>query len=443
MSRIKATPAVLTYPLYKRTMHQPHTPLIYLLVWRLVLFATPTLILVDSINGYLIREFHVFGLSKIIKSGFLLLLLVLAARSKSGLILVSTCITATLTFIIVHFVHTSNIEAISTDAEWLLRLNIIFIGFHVFFKMKRDGILNDHDTYRIFLTVSLILAANLIIGLAGYGYSQYGRNSDFEADKIGAVGYIYSGNEMSFLMLICQIMVCSHLFFNKKYRLYYIWSISFIFLSAIKATKVSILGSLILTIIFPFIESFQQHTKINKGKSGSIIILIITVALVILSLPHLFDLINKIGLLDRFIYFFNERGLLFLILSGREEYSKVFIYDLLPRFSALELLVGIGPDQLENEMGFLTETDALDVLGSFGIAGIFFFFGLYVRLLIKLMPRLVNRKHSFNDRTCLILILFLILTSLTAGHVVYSGLAAPYIALALGTLITKEHIPQK
>lgn len=401
-------------------------------VTSVILLSTPLLIVIDTFNGVLIRDHGISGLSQAVKVSYLILLALYAMRGRKGLMVVFACILSNLIFAIVHFFPSGNLEVLWLDAQWLLRFNIIWIGFHVFRNMQEKGVIDDMWLYRAFTFVSFVLAANIVLGTLGFGYSQYGKYSDSE--QIGAVGFIYAGNEMSFLILLCQIVVCSHLYFREKMTQYLLASAIFFALAIFKATKVAMLGSFIVLISFPAIEVVRflcsYRTRIWRAVSIGGFSILVT----IISLPWVIQLIESTGILGRMQYFLREYGVIFMIFSGREVFSADFISSVWSNYSFTEYLVGPGRYEMLFRLGHPVEIDILDIAGAFGLLGVALYYGFFLwRLLLALRGTNRNDLRGRN-LTTIVLLSLLLLVSLTAGHVIYSGLAAPYIALAIGAL---------
>jgi len=179
-----------------------------------LLLLTPVPIVADTFNGALIRRPGFSGLSKGIKTGHLCLLAIYAAHSRSGVVTLCLCIITNATFLLVRAIPAGSASSIMADAQWLLRFNILWIGYHAFRRMTQSGVIDSRWIIRCLSLVSLILFTNLILGTLGPSYSQYGKYTDSE--QIGAIGFIYASDEMSFLILLCQAVACGLIYHQKR-----------------------------------------------------------------------------------------------------------------------------------------------------------------------------------------------------------------------------------
>lgn len=400
-----------------------------------ILWGTPLMILIDTINGGLLRGGGVEGVSQVIKVAYLGLLAVCAVRSRSGLLMLTVCVISNVLFLGVHSLAAEGVSAITLDLQWLLRFNIMWLGYHFFRRSVERGTVSLRYCFRVFCFVSLVLALNLVLGTLGYGYSQYGKYDD--ADQIGAVGFIFAGNEMSYLMLLCQVMVCGWIYHSRGGMLKYLVVCAlFVLASILKATKVAMLGSLLVAVAFPAMEVIKGVVTLRLRSWRGVILFAGMIISIVLALPGIVYLIEKTGLMRRIEYFMDEYGLLFTIFSGREQFLADFMDRVWPRYSWWEVLVGVGRQRMLSMLGRPVEIDLFDLLGAFGIAGALIYYGFFLK---RLGVGLLGMREQRADLATIqvVSIVLLLAISMTAGHVIYSGLAAPYIALAVGTCSAK------
>lgn len=396
-----------------------------------ILWGTPLMIVADTINGGLLRGGGVEGVSQVIKVAYIGLLAICAVRSRSGLLTLTVCVISNVLFLSVHALAAEGFSAITLDLQWLLRFNMMWLGYHFFRRSVERGVLPLRYCFRVFCFVSLVLGLNLILGTLGYGYSQYGKYAD--ADQIGAVGFIYAGNEMSYLMLLCQVMVCGWIYHSRggtgKYLLV---CALFVLASILKATKVAMLGSLLVAVAFPVMEVIKGMVTLKLKSWRGLVLSAGMIISIVVALPGIVYLIEKTGLLRRIEYFMDEYGLLFTIFSGREQFLADFLDRVWPKYSWWEVLVGVGRQRMLSMLGRPVEIDLFDLLGAFGIAGALIYYGFFLK---RLAVGFVGMREQQADLATIqvVSIMLLLAISMTAGHVIYSGLAAPYIALAVGT----------
>ncbi len=395
-----------------------------------VLWLTPLIVVVDTINGVMLRMGYL-SISQPVKIVLLATFTVFTAHFRKGVMLICVCIGTDLLFAIAHLLMTGDPEAITDDMQWLLRFNILWLGIFVFEKMRSRGILQERWLIKVFVFVSAVLAINLIAGVLGYGYSQYG--NDTEDQHIGSVGFIYAGNEMSFLILTCQIILCGYLYTKRKsVAIYLIASAVFLLFSILKATKVAMLGSILITLWFPLTELVRGIIKMRiKSQRIFIFALLGTMASLAIA-PWAIMLIQKVGIIQRINYFINENGILFAIFSGRELMASKFFTDIWSQNDLLQYVLGLGRHAMLDKLDQRPiEIDPLDILGAYGILGCFLYFGFFALRAIFSLKEFLKSDDGSSD-IIIALVVFVFIISATAGHVMYSGLAIPYMALAFG-----------
>lgn len=388
----------------------------------------PLMIVVDSVNGAFLRAGFP-SISQPFKVFFLVVLAVFCLNYRKGCLWVSICLVSNALFVISHVLLVEGLSGVVSDLQWLLRFNITWLGFFVFFKAYKIGALSLRWFRIVFWVASCVLALNLILGTVGYGYSQYGGADD--SAQIGAVGFIYAGNEMSFLMLVCQIVVCGDIYSDKKRVLYYVAvSAVFFMMAVMKATKVAMVGSLLVMLWYPCMEIIRSLYTMRLGSRRVIVFISLSVVLASMLIPIASEMIDRVGIIGRMSFFLEDRGIMFMIFSGREIWVYEFIHNVWPRMGFVENIFGMGRAQLDAAIGKPIEIDLFDLFGGFGLFGVAIYYGFYF---IRVVPAIRRFKFGgvFSDMT-LSLVLFSFFISNTAGHVIYSGLATPYVSLALG-----------
>ena len=88
----------------------------------------------------------------------------------------------------------------------------------------------------------------------------------------------------------------------------------------------------------------------------------------------------------------------------------------------------------------IVEIDFADIFFSYGILGLLYFIALLAFLLIQAYRFSNNSKYT-NANFVLLMILFLIGISTTAGHVFSSGMAAVFMGIVFALMYYKEKQP--
>ncbi|HHX8453208.1 TPA: hypothetical protein ACVO0J_004865, partial [Vibrio diabolicus] len=170
---------------------------------------------------------------------------------------------------------------------------------------------------------------NIFSGLLGIGYSTYGGGHVSTGVGSGYKGFFYAGNEIGAL-LICFLPVIYRRYCIGNLR-YFIF-ISVTLISAILlSTKTAILGTII----------FISFTLISKYKFKTILVLPVLVFFAYLMHGQLINFVTLTT--ERLTYFLEQRGILFLIFSGRSEYIIDYFKYISENFDLMAFLFGWGP----------------------------------------------------------------------------------------------------
>ncbi|WP_162555975.1 O-antigen ligase family protein [Reichenbachiella versicolor] len=388
-------------------------------------------LLVDAANGFFLHKGVTTGAAEIFK---LLLFLLLFLRVIELGKVEALCIFAAIVFAFVHsmmgFFVTSNLSYLKE--EMVFASKVIFIPLsYVYFKklVEREGDNFIGKVKTIIKTNFVVLIINLLLGVLGFGYAQYG-------GTIGSVGFFFSGNEVSGVQLILSGFI---LFFSiKKKKTYLLVSFLVLILAMVKATKVAILGTVILILYLYFLHSRKKSNNIFIFKYG-LILLVVS--------PMLFFLvkvgIEQSGLINRLIHFYSNKDLLTFIMSGRNIYAKIGLDLYMNTFSFLEMMFGIGMGRLSEIFSVpfyglrnTVEIDFFDFLLYYGLIGVLINFGFWAYLTIK--SYVGYRKHADYGAVVFATNLLLVFASFTGGHIMYSGMLGVFIGLSNSLISYKQ-----
>ncbi|WP_219861248.1 O-antigen ligase family protein [Vreelandella piezotolerans] len=264
-----------------------------------------------------------------------------------------------------------------------------------------------------------VMSVNVTLGVLGVGESQY-------AGGIGGKGFIIAGNEMSYLMLASASIVLFRLAETRGAAcLAFVFSVFLLFF-LMKATKVAMLG---ICLVFIFALIHNGYFKVSRLPTVYLIALVGGAAVVVFGYPFL----QSTGLWDRMLFLYTLHGGFWgALLSGRLSFLGEAIELIVVPFGFWDVLFGVGVDHLLAVRGSLVEIDVIDVFITFGVMGGVLFYlpwllgAVWSVQLLKQQPRY---GISFG-----LLIITLIGVSLTAGHVVNSGIASSATALLIGYL---------
>lgn len=265
----------------------------------------------------------------------------------------------------------------------------------------------------------IVMSINVLLGVLGIGESQY-------AGGIGGKGYIIAGNEMSYLMLVSASVVLIYVASKERFLtlfLVFLVMLSFFFM---KATKVAMLGiciSYVLALIYyGYFKVVHIPTIYALGGVGSIALVYVA-----------YSFLQTSGMLDRMLFLYDLHGGVWgALLSGRVSFVQEAYNSILVEFGFWDVFFGIGVDQQRAIAGSIVEIDLIDVFIAFGVVGPMIFYFPWV-LGIFWSISLLFKQPRFG--LCfMLLVLMLVGVSLTAGHVVNSGIASSATAFFISYL---------
>lgn len=340
--------------------------------------------------------------------------------------------------------NTQNLQYFIKDFSYIMKLVYFPLSFFFFLTVWENKHLKDQTFYLInkflFIMLSLALAASIV----GIGMSQYGVNAS--GVSLGYSGYFNAGNELGPLALIFYTSVLFHQLKNHfKFKVIFITFIVGFFICLLIATKVTLLGIILVTLITPFVMGFNKNLITIKKyslKYYSLILLGGTIAGTLIALIF-WDMI--LAVYGRMAYYFSKSTDIGQFLAtGRDikaaEGMKVFRED----YSLLQQLFGGGygyyqrqiASQLSGREFESIEVDFYDTLLSNGIIGLMIVFAFWLTPLILLTRKALVTKDT--DSSLGILLLVLILgVSFTGGHMFASSLVGFYLAFVISFTLFK------
>lgn len=374
--------------------------------------------LIDVMNGYF--SFHGIGipLSQLYKAYILLLLLPILIRNYFAINVAL--------FLFFGLFYQSSFYTISfgEDVAVLMR-NAIFIFSVLAFYQTRGLLTYLHFLIikKVFIVNFLVISFSVLSGILGFGLTTYGNNLASIVRHMGFKGYFYAGNELgALLMCIFPFVVFS---IESKVK-----KVSVIFFALTVAasigTKTALLSVFLISVlIFFYYLNFSRLTKFLLIFIFSILTLVLISVLISL-LEKRFDILT---------YVYEERGLIYLILSGRDVMLLNAKEVLIDNFSIMDYIFGVGSSYAAYKVKSV-EIDFADILIWNGILWMLFvhlFYIVFSYYVIHILPK----KEKVIAGFMFMLILF---ASTTAGHVLTSGMLLPLISLTLPYGYAKKYL---
>lgn len=397
----------------------------------LILSLVFPIIIFDVINGFLLKTLEVnFSISHLYKS--LLLFLIIFQLSIKNISLLFLWVFWMVLFNIGSFffnvIGENNLYPFLKD---LLNSTKV-LSFPLFFFYFKELIIErrfDFEKYfKGFVQLSFgVIFINLFLGLLGLGNPQY----RVEGKNIGYIGFFYSGNELSAIMLIVFFFLAYYTWDKNKLIKYLLLAFVCLFLSMLKSTKTTILGTLLVFSFLPLTQyAFLLNKKFIRLLLGGIIL-----APFVLFIVY-YGIVSS-SLLDRIIFFWYKLDLVTLFFSSRNLYA-VENYEYFHDFPLFFKFFGCGETFIRNSTGRLSEIDFVDILTNYGFLGLLIVFFFLVSIFSKLRKAVKNNPNDNFRRFGVFYFIIIIILSNTAGHIFVSGLVPFYLAITLSYLIYAE-----
>lgn len=373
-----------------------------------ILFLCPFSIAIDMANGFILLSGSSLPLSIAFKSA--LLLLVLVRIAITDLRLAVGLLSLLLLYLLPAwrvFLARGDFALFFIDLSTALRL-LFFLAFLMYIVLVQPSY---EKTQAIVKWLAITLGINLIIGLAGYGFPTYSA-----ADGFGVKGFIFAGNELAITLVALSYFVLFNWAKNKPWLIKVAAIVIVILSGVLVATKSAMLGTLSISGLF-----LMLHAR----RTFYLACLALLVLLVAFSV-QIFELIKAAGIIDRFIFFYNKSGFITLVFSGREEFFYAIKSFALQNFGLVGWVIGWSQGAFAGHVKPNIEIDFLDLYIFAGLAGIFSFC-----LYFYLIYRILNVNGQFKSLAPICIWALILAISFFAGHVVYSGVAAIPLTLAL------------
>ncbi len=395
-------------------------------------------LLADTITGVAIK-YNLPSVSQPFKI-VLMSLMLLRIMQNSVMVFVFLFGIISLFFIPVIFVFYStggNTLYFAENLSGFLKISNLFVSFF-YFKNIFFQRFYERKSYFFMKIISysyFFVFLNLILGLLGFGYEAY-------AGGIGSNGFFYSTNEVSTVMIIFHSVFLFYIFETSSPKKYVLFGLGLVFLSLVKASKVSIVGTFLIFILVPIVNYKLniRRLKLTDIKYGCVSLLIL-----ILASSGIYYGMEQSGLLDRMIYFYTlfEGNLVTFLLSSRDEFVAAGLIQF-QKSNFFEILFGLGSKSAQDLMIPIIgvpktmEVDFFDILFAHGIIGVVIIF----TFMLSCTSIAYKRWKMQGDVKFLMLVvcnLLVLVISFTAGHVFTGGMVTLFIGLVNGYVLTRKN----
>lgn len=384
---------------------------------------------VDTLTGFLVSGLGLdLKLSAIYKFGLLLVtLFALACYSRKKVNLVFLLLLILLIGPLINLTHSLDIRGFVFDFSYVIKILLPLIIFLYCTEVAKKW---PEKTYQFghyaFYFSFLILLFNLLAGVLGYGFSSYGGSDDENA--IGVKGFFFAGNEVSGLFLILFSFAIAQAWSAKRKIYYFMLAPVTVLCGALIATKAAMIAGLLLVFIVPLVNERERLFRLTWLKVSIFAPIVFMASLIAV---YLVPILQTTGIWARLVWFYEKKGVMGIILSGRNEFA-VATTDAFHATAGLpEHIWGIGLSGLTKIERMSVEIEPIDLYFWFGIPGISYLvllFGSFIYFSYRATLSQYSRWAPFA-LTANILLAGL---SVIAGHTLTSGMLGPLLGLLNG-----------
>lgn len=387
---------------------------------------------VDAFNGFFLSG---LGIDPKLSAAYKLLLLILVLYQ------IGTHSTKTLAWIlifflvmligpIITFISTTDIAGFIDDLTSGLKLYTAIIIFVYIAHLceKWPCLVQKYGKWCLQFAFSVLLI-NIILGVMGFGFSSYdwGGSDPDASNQIGIKGFFYAGNELSGIFIVL-FGAALHLLWQKHKVLYFLFTPVALAVSILIATKAAMLSCILLVFAIPLFN--ERNRLLNLTWLKVKMILPVVIAIVILGII-LVPIFESTGLWGRFMWFYQKKGFIGIILSGRDEFIFTALEAFMHHASLSDILFGFSKTGLGQITKNAMEIDPIDMYFWHGISGMILFMA-YVGVFFRVAYLAAVKRDSQWGPCVLIVNIALFSVSLIAGHIITSGMLAPLLGLING-----------
>ncbi len=335
-------------------------------------------------------------------------------------------------FAALHLFYTSilldrPLDTVAKTVNHLSRYFFLILSAFYFSDLRHRNLLPDAISRRFVFLNFGVLVGNLILGLLGFGYPVYSV-SEGEVE-VGVKGFFFAGNELSvtFLLLVALVIFFSPTIL-KRQKLFLLFSGTVLLFSITIATKTAIAGTLLLVL-----SAYYLRRKIFEKMLVSRWIFSFLVTIPLFIGFSLYFFLQSAAYEYIANIFQQVKPLATFLLSSRDIFVAHTFDLFLTKSTVFSFLFGLGEHRT-------VEMDFFDTLFNYGFFGTLVIYGTFFWVLVR-VTRLSRREENDDSwggfrvlflRTAVFLV---IIISFVAGHVLYSGMAAPFFAMTIAMLV--------
>ncbi|WP_448547021.1 hypothetical protein [Thalassotalea fusca] len=309
---------------------------------------------------------------------------------------------------------------------------IVFLYFRSIFKINQQFASNSIE--RILWISFFILSFNFILGALGLGKSTYQLTGD---EGAGSTGLILAGNELGGAFLVTFGFALHYVWNNGKLPSYILLGLFTVICGISVATKTTMIASVLIVFLIPIANERNRLYFFTRLK----VIIFVPLISIGAAIAYLIvDILEQIGLYDRIMWFYNQKGLMGILLSGRDDMAESRAEVVLNKSNLFEQLFGQGQALGQKDLkGFVgVEIDSIDIFNLYGVFTLvaltsFYFWGVY-----RSHRNTIRNESDIAPYVFIISFLLLCLSQLS-GHIWTSGTIGILLGAMTALNLKKMH----
>ncbi len=384
-------------------------------------------LLVDAVNGFFLSG---MGIDPKLSAMFklVLLMLILVQVGAESLKVLGYCLLTLLLFLIgpiITLTETTNAAGFFDDFTSALKILTTLLIFVYCCQIadKWPELLEKYGHWAL-KAGFYILVVNLVLGLLGFGFSSYGGDEEGDDAEIGVKGFFYAGNEVSGLFVVLFGMAL-HRIWQKNKKAYFLFAPIAMVFGLMIATKAAMLAGAVMVFAIPLFNERQRILNLTFLKVKMVgPLLVVGIVLALILIP----IFEATGMMNRFIWFYNHKGILGILLSGRDEFVINMMHAIELYGNWADYIFGLSKTGLGEITKNAMEIDPIDMYLWHGIAGLVFFV-INITIFLRVSYLAARLPNSVWGPCVLVINLLLVGVSFVAGHIFTSGMLAPIYGL--------------
>lgn len=308
------------------------------------------------------------------------------------------------------------------DAQLIAKSGALLLALAYFMALARQQPLRFLRWLDRFVIASyLLLLVNFGLGLAGLGGTAYQPMDEVAQKFLGVKGFFISTNELSALLLVLSCWLLLRAWQVRRWC-YPLICFSSLLMAGLMLTKTGLFGSVLLMVCIPLLltpRAYYRHLY-QQYRRRLLVLAVALLAMLILLLANLTNLLQWVGIYDKLMFSYQQRGVAGIVLSSRDYYLVRNFTTVSEHYPEWLQLFGVGQSGVSLLLKkYFIELDLFDLLLFYGLAGVLLYALCFWRIMLVTVHRLTSSSAA---APVLLLNILLLLVSLLAGHVITSGM---------------------